>query len=141
MQAQNKPINDICNIKLGKKYLFKTVQSPSTQSEHINRYSFGFSSFGLWLLGTEKSEKQRVICAACFGRKTVHSLLQRSSSGWFHPLYLIWYVQGCLHQVRHRHPFIYHLIPNKNGKQLTNFVINQKNYGTLSCHMIGTVAR
>jgi len=50
VQAKNKPINDICNIKLGKKYLFKTVQSPSTQSEHINRYSFGFSGFSLWLL-------------------------------------------------------------------------------------------
>lgn len=53
VQAQYKPINDICNIKLGKKYLFKTVQSPSTQSEHINRYSFGFGGFSLWLLGTE----------------------------------------------------------------------------------------
>lgn len=50
VQAQNKPINDICNIKLGKKYLFKTVQSPSTQSEHINHNSFGVSGFGLWLL-------------------------------------------------------------------------------------------
>lgn len=56
VQAQNKPINDICNIKLGKKYLFKTVQSPSTQSEHINRYSFGFSGFGLWLLGKENKK-------------------------------------------------------------------------------------
>lgn len=50
VQAQNKPINDICNIKLGKKYLFKTVQSPSTQSEHMNHYSFGVGGFGLWLL-------------------------------------------------------------------------------------------
>lgn len=41
----------ICNIKLGKKYLFKTVQSPSTQSEHIfNHYLFGFGGFSLWLL-------------------------------------------------------------------------------------------
>lgn len=47
VQAQNKPINDICNIKLGKKYLFKTVQSPSTQSKHINRYSVA-SAFGSW---------------------------------------------------------------------------------------------
>lgn len=57
MQAQNKPINDICNIKLGKKYLFKTVQSPSTQSEHINCYSFGFGGFGLGLLRTENKTR------------------------------------------------------------------------------------
>lgn len=66
VQAQNKPINDICNIKLGKKYLFKTVQSPSTQSEHINRYSFGFSGFGLWLLSLGVS----IFCwlgLLCFG--------------------------------------------------------------------------
>ena len=55
VQAQNKPINDICNIKLGKKYLFKTVQSPSTQSEHINRHLFGFGGFGLGLLQRKDS--------------------------------------------------------------------------------------
>ena len=67
MQAQNKPINDICNIKLGKKYLFKTVQSPSTQSEHINRYSFGFSSFGLWLLslGVPIFSSFGLLCFGC----------------------------------------------------------------------------
>ena len=73
-QVQNKSINDICNIKLGKKYLFKTVQSPSTQSEHINRYSFGFSGFSLWLL-RKKIRKQRVTCMVCFGSMTVHSPL------------------------------------------------------------------
>lgn len=62
VQAQNKPINDICNIKLGKKYLFKTVQSPSTQSKHVNR-SFGISDFSFWLLGTE--DKKAVCYLHC----------------------------------------------------------------------------
>lgn len=50
VQVQNKPINDICNIKLGKKYLFKTVQSPSTQSEliviHLASVASAFGSWG-----------------------------------------------------------------------------------------------
>lgn len=54
-KPKNKPINDICNIKLGKKYLFKTVQSPSTPSEHINHYLLGFGGFRLWLLGKQRT--------------------------------------------------------------------------------------
>lgn len=29
-RPKTKPFNDICNIKLGKKYFFQTVQRPST---------------------------------------------------------------------------------------------------------------
>ncbi len=116
MQAENKPINDICNIKLGKKYFFKTVQSPSTQSEHINRYSFGFSGFGLWLLGTENKKAARYLHRLFWQRDS--SFLSTVIIMLGFPFHLI--VGACkFHQLAHALlPTQVHITHKNDGKPL-----------------------